>query len=350
MPAQAVSAEFVSAFECATSLSVGWARGLSADFGTSFNASPSLTGANRKLSAQFGTSFAAAPALTGRGRSVQAGFQTAFYCQPKLVGRGRKISAQLASVFNAKPSLTGASDTHGFSVASIISDALALWGIFCRNTAPKFAIDRAITDLNSAMQTVWNQANDRSYWTSETLTIALTSGETTKTLDTDVQNVIGPCRHASDFHPLIPVGTENELETFSALYLDGETADEPVAYHIARSKQSGSDPAKCVFTVTPAAPVAGVSYLLDVVKEAPRYTSDDIAAGTIVPIPHAYVESLLLPIVRYHASTFELFYAKEKKESIDREYLEARKALNLADPLPGKAGDNLPKRKEEVSK
>lgn len=235
------------------------------------------------------------------------------------------------------------------SVPDVVKGMMALWDIFDAKSAPAFAIERAINDLNASLQMVWNHADDRNYWSSDTLTIDLEDGEDTYDLPDDIQNVVGPCRRASNLRPLVPLGTIGELETFADLYLDGETSAEPLAYHINRMAQASSDPAKCVFCVTPAVTGATMSFLLEVVREAPRFTVNDMIAAPVIPIPHRYVESLLLPIAKYQASSFSLFNAKDLKESIDRDYLQARTALGLADPLPGKAGDNIARRDEKKS-
>lgn len=293
--------------------------------------------------------FGATVALSGQNAALVAMPFSSFLATITLSSQNAGVTAHPVSVFLASVNLTGASDTHGISVFDVVRDTLALWGVFCPKAAPSFAVNRALTDLNAAIQSVWNQANERNYWSSETITITLAANVAEQTLDADIQNVTGPCRLDTGRQPLVPIGTIGEFETFVDIYMDGVTAGNPVAFHVNRQNISGNDPASCIFMVTPT-PTAETKFLLDVVKEAPRYTADDIAACTIIPIPHTYVESLLIPIVRYHASSFELFTSKELKESIDREYLQARAALGLADPLPGKAGDNLPKRKEEVAK
>jgi len=242
----------------------------------------------------------------------------------------------------------------GMTVCDVVRDLLALWDIYeLKSTTPAFVIDRAVNDVNASLQMVWNHADERNYWSSDTLTVTLgqtspvAENETTSAseidLPADIQNVVGPCRLTSTSRPLVPLGTIGEIETFSDLYLDGETCTEPLAYHINRFSQSGADPAKCVFMVTPAVAVE-TSFNLEVVRNAPRFTADDMTACPLIPIPHRYVESLLLPIARYHASSFSMFRGKELKESIDRDYQTARVALGFADPLPGKAGDNIDRR------
>ncbi len=227
-----------------------------------------------------------------------------------------------------------------------VNDVLQLWGIEGICNAPGFAVERAVSDLNSAMQTVWNQAKDRTYWTSETLTLTFSDGESSKDLPTNIQNVTGPCRRSDNKRPLVIVGTIGELETFSDLYMDGETAGEPLGYHIDRMAQTGNDPAKTVLHIVPSVTGDSVSLLLDVVRESPRYYIKDLDSCPALPIPHRYVESLLLPILRYKASSFWLFNNTEGKATIDRDYQLAMEALGLADPLPGKSGDN----KEDATK
>lgn len=233
----------------------------------------------------------------------------------------------------------------GLGVCDVVRETLLLWGIEYPCAAPDFAKTRALHDLNTALQIVWNQARDRNYWTREKLTISLASGVSSQDLGNSVQNVIGPARLADTFRPLSPIGTRAELDQFVDLFLDGDTPNEPVAYYIERLNQSGSEPAKCTFHVTPA-PAADTDFLLDVVSEAPRYSWNDIDSCPRIPIPHRYVESLLLPIVRFHAMSFHLFVGEERREQIAQEFATARGLLEEADPLPGKAGDNTNRREE----
>ena len=140
---------------------------------------------------------------------------------------------------------------------------------------------------------------------------------------------------------MVSIGTIGELETFVDNYLDGDTTTSPVAYHIERAKQSGSEPSSITLHVVPAvSEAAGVAFLIEVVKEAPRFQSADIFSYAPIPIPHKYVETLFLPIARYKASSFYLFVADKQKEAIERDYQMAMAAIGDADPLPGQAGDN----------
>jgi hypothetical protein len=306
-----------------------------------------LTGATASLQANPIVSFVSRIGLYGASSSFNGAFVTRFLGDLRLTGSTATFTSRANSSFTGSANLTGASDSHGMSFCDVVDELLSMWGIFSRCSAPSVAIDRALNDINTSMQMVWNHADERNYWSSETLTITLADGTSSQNLPNDIQNVVGPCRRADNRRPLVPIGTIGELETFSDLYLDGEGVAEPVAYHVERMNQTGSDPAKCVFHVTPSVDGSSISFLLEVVKEAPRFTAGDFVACPVVPIPHRYVESLLLPIARYQASSFYLFRKADQKETIDREYQQARVSLGLADPLPGKAGDNLERREAQ---
>lgn len=240
-------------------------------------------------------------------------------------------------------SLSGIGSDNGMSLCEVVNEVLLVWGVEGKCSAPDFALARAVNDVNGALQTIWNQAADRNYWTNSTITVVFADGESEKDLDDDIQNVVGPCRLASNNRALTIVGSIGEIENFADLFLDGAIASGPIGYHINRQRQSAEDPAKCTLMIAPAAS-GSTSVLLEVVKEAPRYTVADLSSCPLLPIPHKYVETLLLPVARYMATSFFLFSNKEAKESIDAEYAIARNALGLADPLPGKSGDNITRR------
>lgn len=254
------------------------------------------------------------------------------------------LAGKIASEAVSSSTMGASTRDDVLDVPRVIAEALSLWGFLCVKNAPAFAVNRALNDLNQSMQLVWNNARERAFWSRSTITVTITEDATTTTLGNDIQNVIGPCRRSDNKRPLVPVGSIGEIETFPDLFLDGETASEPVAYHVERTIQSGTEPAKCVLHVYPAPTGDDFELSIDVVKEAPRYNLVDVQRYTPLTIPHKYVETLLLPVLRYHASTFYLFQAKDMKETIDREYQQAKISLGLADPLPGKAGDNREER------
>ena len=318
---------------------------VAASFSTSLDPDVTATsGRSRLVSTSFATSAHGSVSLSAiRQRPVSASMISQLDASMSLgstLTSDRPASAAFITSITASVSLSGASDRRGRTLCELVGESLSLWGFLCSKSAPRYALDRAVTDINKALQLVWNNAEGRDYWSNETLTLTLADTESTANLPDSVQNVVGPCRRADNNRPLAPVKSIGEMEAFAALYLDGAALAEPVAYHIERLKQAADDPARCILHVTPPVSGASTSFLLEVVKECPRYTTDDLSTCPLVPIPHQYAETMLIPIIRYNASSYYLFAAADpaQKETIDREYQQAMISLGLADPNPVKEG------------
>ena len=254
--------------------------------------------------------------------------------------------ATFSASFRMTPRLDGGRLSLG--VQDVLSEVAILWGL--RGACELQEHDRrhALHNLNRAMQVLWNRAPDRKYWTQGSL--ELTFGEDIGVLDlgNSIQNVVGEASLASG-QPLVPVGTITELEQFAALFLDSSSPAAPVAYYIERMNQDGADPARCRIHITPA-PAEETVVVVDAVFEPPRFGVNDIHRNTPIPIPHRYVESLLLPVLRYYAAQYwQNQISEEQRRSVEADYREVSGMLGLADPLPGLSGDHRARREEAVA-
>ena len=236
----------------------------------------------------------------------------------------------------------------GLTVCDVVRDILLCWGIEQPCSAPEMAKIAALNVLNNGMQVLWNQAQDRNYWTQSTLSVAFSSGTDSVVLDQTIQNVIGPAR-LSTGEPLVPLANISESESFSGAFLEDDAPLKPVGYFVERNYQTGADPAKCTMILSPT-PSSNITVRVDVVKEAPRYTILDFDTCPVCPVPHKYVESILLPVCRYLSMHSHLFSNREREKAIVAGYAEARSLLDVADPLPGQSGENIGRRKEERDK
>jgi hypothetical protein len=257
-------------------------------------------------------------------------------------------SMAIASVWRTDNNVSLSVIKVGLTVCDVIRDILLCWGIEHPCAAPQMALTAALNILNNGMQVLWNQAKDRNYWTQSTIEVTFTSGVSTAVLSNDIQNVIGPARLTTG-QPLIPLANISESETFSDAFLENSAPTTPVGYFIERNNQSGADPVKCTIIISPA-PTASTTVKLDVVNESPRYTILDIDSCPVCPVPHKYVESILMPVCRYLSMHSYLFSNRDREKAIVAAYADARKLLDVADPLPGQSGENIGYRKEERDK
>jgi hypothetical protein len=224
---------------------------------------------------------------------------------------------------------------QGLGVCNAINDILLLWGIEDARMSVEYLRERALTDLNAAMQLIWAQAKDRDYFSRQTLTVNVPSGQKSVELEQDVQQVLGPVRRASDKGNLRPLASRSQLDLFGHLFL-GQTnsavADGvPQAFFAERLNQNRPDNTRVILHVVPA-PDENTNLLVDVAMECPRYEWRDYCQCTPLHIPHRYAESILLPICRHRAMSSHYFIKEERRELIENEYSTAMQVLGLVDP------------------
>ena len=278
-----------------------------------------------------------------RGQRLRSNGLIELNASKSRLGLARPLKSSGLIEFRANERLNQGKPELG--VGDVILEMFLIWGMERLCGSPTYLRRKAINDLNAALQIIWNRAEDRNYWTARTIEIVFAEGEDEKVLPTNVQNVIGPAR--TDDGPLVPVGSSSEMENAE---LFGISATEPFLYHVSRERaESGKDPAYTSLKIYPAA-TESTTIRLDVVLESPRYLWIDAERNTSLPLPHRYTETLLLPILKYYAITHYLSQIREdsQKEFIVAEYQRVATLLGLADPLPGKAGDNINRRKEEA--
>jgi hypothetical protein len=223
------------------------------------------------------------------------------------------------------------------TICDVVADIFLQWGIEKPCAAPDFTKESAINCLNEGMQTVWNEARDRHYWTRQTLSVSYTGGASEIVLSDAVQSVIGPVRYGG--RNLIPMTSPGERHAFYDNY--GEVPSFPVGYHADSRAQTAADPARVALMLLPP-PMETTTVTVDVVMEPPRYTVLDLATCPLVPLPHRYIESLLLPVTRYLASKSHLFVNEAGREDIRRGYVMASALLERANPA------TPPERKEDA--
>ena len=180
-----------------------------------------------------------------------------------------------------------------------------MWAIETDHLSERYSylLDSAIRCVNAALQVM--QAAGEDYFTRSTLTVALSPGVAEYALPDSVQCMSGPCRFQGDRHVLRRLMSRGELDGYGPLFLgklgNALAPSRPQAYWIEQLHQAGADAARVVLHVVPA-PAAGENVLIDVQLEAPGYSRADYCGDVVVPVPHQYVESILLPIARYEAT------------------------------------------------
>jgi hypothetical protein len=209
---------------------------------------------------------------------------------------------------------------------------MLLWGIEKPDSSASATRARAMIDLNGALELLWANAEQLDYFNQTTIEVTLPGNTESLALEAGIQKIIGPVRLASG-QQLNPVATRYEAENFGPIYVGVPSLPNgpPIAYYLQRQFQSEAD--SIALTIFPLPiPAVATPIKLDVVMDCPSYTYDDYCAGTVIPIPHEYGESILIPLARHSAMSHSLFVVPARAPMIEAQYLEARKLLGLVAP------------------
>jgi len=232
---------------------------------------------------------------------------------------------------------------RGLSVRDVVADCMGVWnlrlGVRCQ-CAQDDVKERAVADLNAALQVIYSRAHRLNYFNKTTLTVTVPANAASADLPNTIQAVLGTARwkateDAATTKALASLSSLADAQQFGDLY--GVTGS-PMAYFIDTRTQPEANGVKSRLMVLPVQ-TAQIYADLEVAYAAPRYTWRDVELATPLQLPSTYAESLLMPIVRQRATSFRLFTNTALKQTIEQQYQKAQFALGLVDPKPKQAAE-----------
>jgi hypothetical protein len=219
------------------------------------------------------------------------------------------------------------------TLPALYADALAVVGLYNPAGAPTFMRDRALADINGALQLMQLAGED--FYSREDLAITIPASTVSVALSASVQRVLEPVRMNN--RPLIRLETRSQFQDFGALYLGTLTTlvpAPPVAYFIEGTRAAGNESVALRLYVVPT-PDAAVELTVPVVQEPPAYAVSDLTNAAIIPpVPHKYHESILRPLVRYGMATSSFYSESDagRLPDLRADYQRALSLLGLAAP------------------
>ena len=235
----------------------------------------------------------------------------------------------------------------GFTVKQALAAIYSVWGSGCSDSCDTAYTARgsaALDILNGCMQEILLNAKEFQYLSRETITVADTSadavnGLTYMDLPENVQAVVGPvivkllvASGPSVYvkAPVVGVSTKSQLMNFSTYY-NTNGGNRLYAYWIDRAYQTDGGRTRIRIYFDYDNDQFTEAYI-DVEREALRYRAADCASGTVIPLPHQYAESLLLPLLREAASASPLASRRDSFPMYQTAAASARAMFKLADP------------------
>ena len=211
---------------------------------------------------------------------------------------------------------------------------MALLGIQNPDVSPPTARAHVLNDIKAALQLMQLSGDD--FFSRTEATLRITAGTAMYELESGMQTILEPVR-LSGGQSLIELRSRSQLDNFGPLFLgsnDAVSAGTPLAYFVEPLASGDADTPTLRMHITPT-PAENDTITLNVIEEAPTYTTDDLLddADTVPPVPHKYHESILLPLVRKNVTACDLFVRNAAKlPAIDADYQRALTMLGLADP------------------
>lgn len=235
--------------------------------------------------------------------------------------------------FASRTSLKMVIETDAMNVRQLCADVMSLWskGRGAESAdRPEFR-DRFISDLNGSIQEIWSAAERLNYFNRKTVEATVGAGETSVQLDGEVQKLLGEVRISGTKKPLFCARSRTELEQYASLY-PGATS--PQAYFVEQLGETDVQATKIMLHITPAKASGTCVLSVEASTRPPRYSWRDVEQATQIRLPHAWGESLLVPLLRHRAATFRYFFNEPMRQSIADQYGMARAILGLAEPAP----------------
>jgi hypothetical protein len=223
----------------------------------------------------------------------------------------------------------------------VATQVYVLWGMEVSSAATiNFRRSQVIEVINAALQVIYSAAKAVDYFARATMPLTFAPDQSSQVLDSSIQSLLGPVRLADSKQPLSPVETINDFHSYDDIYASAATS--PRIYFLDRANAAGRDNAGLTLRIAPA-PTVETALEIEYAQQAPRFVESDIMADTTVPMPHAYVESLLLPIVKHIAASDTLFKRQELRPAIAADYNRASLMLGIVDPEPTPTARPKPK-------
>lgn len=212
-----------------------------------------------------------------------------------------------------------------------IEDSSALTGVILDGLEAD-----VVTAINESFQSLWTAPFD--HFRRKHFTFPTVIGTSAYTLDQTVQDVLGPVK-ANDATPhLRPIKDRGDFDNYATRFKKALTNSSsnarPEAYFLERLFRDAADSALIKMLLTPA-PDAVYTIDMEASTEAPSFTLAEIDSAVALPIPHQYVETVLLPIARMNVTRSHYFLADERPtelQKMEQDFIAARKQIGDTDP------------------
>jgi len=215
-------------------------------------------------------------------------------------------------------------------------DLLSKLGIENAALASALALQDVVVAINGALQMLQTAGQD--YFTRETMTVTLIAGSSLYTIERSVQAVLGPIRW-NNTKPLRALASQGEWDQYDRIFTGtpgyGAAAGEPNAYWVQNLRQGATgdiDQINIWLAPVPTSPAGTLT--VEIVNDAPSYTTADLTSTSTLPVAQNYTESIFLPIARMLITRSSQFSRPDILQQLTTDYQHAMSFLGMSGGFP----------------
>lgn len=194
-----------------------------------------------------------------------------------------------------------------------------------------------LSAINRAFQTIWTAPNSE-HFTRKHFTFNTAGGTSSYALDATVQKILGPVKLDGATPHISPLKNRADfdyyLTRFKGQLSDSGSNARPEVYFLERLYANAAE-ATVVNMLLKPTPDAVYAVDFEASIEAPNFTQAQVEADTDLPMPHGYIESILLPISRWYTTRSHYFMPDKRQGELSVmkiDYEEAMRQIGLTDP------------------
>lgn len=232
-------------------------------------------------------------------------------------------------------------------IIQVRNDLLSKLGIDDPTLADALTLQDVVVAINGAMQMLQTAGQD--YFTRQIITVGIYAGTSIYQVPASLQAVLGPIR-LDDEKPLRALESQGQYDQYDRIFGDGVDYGpgdgEPRAYWPKYLRNGTAGDICDVEIYLAPRPTAGGSLTIEVVNDAPSYTTTDLDSTTQLPIAQNYTETIFLPIARWLVTRSRIFARPELGAKLEADAQLAMQKLGVSGGFPNQEQPYPPRKTE----
>lgn len=224
-------------------------------------------------------------------------------------------------------------------ISKVRDDLCRLLGMEEPINAPDFIGDVVANSINAAIQNIFSETGNLFTATQVTQLTFGGTGNPTNAKSFPIDPGTKIIRVLLNGRPLRSVARRQEIDTYKDTYNPDAQEGTPEAYYLERTYDNGTPGA--ILHIMPGA-LQGTALVVQVetTVPVPRITADDLDDDSLIlPIPHDWTETFLIPLARGHAMRSHYWIMKDEGAMYAADFDRALAALKGLNPRPAEDQD-----------